>query len=85
MPTKISEINEANKFHNNLDYRIMRFLKKNPSDAFFIKELHEEVNDTADCVRISVKRLEKDGLIIKTKINGLMAVHLFYPQESLMH
>ena len=76
MPMKISEIKEANKYDNLVDYKIMKYLKKHPHDAFFAEDLAKELDVIKATIWIRINHLEQKGLVIKTKITKRIAVHL---------
>jgi len=76
MPVKIMEINEANKYDNIVDYRIMKYLKKHPKEAFFAEDLAEALDVIKATIWMRIKHLEKEELIIKRKIVKRIAIHL---------
>lgn len=76
MPMKINEINEANKYDNLTDYKIMKYLKKHPKDAFFAEDLAKELDVIKATIWIRINHLAAKGLVIKTQITKRIAVHL---------
>lgn len=76
MPLDIKEINEANKYDNLTDYKIMKYLKAHPHQAFFAEDLAEALDEIKATIWIRINHLEKKGLLVKTKITKRIAVHL---------